>query len=169
MDQPVGAAYLAEVVLVLRQYKTLADRAVAQAGADAVVRPLGAESNSIAVLLKHMAGNMRSRWTDFLTTDGEKPDRNRAAEFELETDADLTQLLDAWEDGWRRTLASIEALGPDDLLREVRLRGEPLTVLQAIERQVCHYAYHVGQIVLLAKHARGAAWEPLSPPHRPRA
>jgi hypothetical protein len=166
VDDRIGVAYLAEVVRVLRQYKTLADRAVAQAGPDAVVRPLDGEANSIAVLLQHMAGNMRSRWTDFLTTDGEKPDRNRDAEFEVKPGADLGKVLDAWEDGWQRTLGAIEALGPDDLLREVRIRGQPLTVLEAIDRQVCHYAYHVGQIVLLAKHARGAAWEPLSMPRR---
>jgi hypothetical protein len=169
MDDRVGAAYLAEVVRALRQYKTLADRAVAQTAPEAIFRPLDAEANSIAVLIQHMAGNMRSRWTDFLTTDGEKPDRNRDAEFEAGPGTDRGKLLDAWEDGWRRTLGAIEALDPDDLLREVRIRGEPFTVVQAIERQVCHYAYHVGQIVLLAKHARGADWESLSIPRRRRA
>ena len=166
MGDQVGSAYLAEVVRVFRQYKRLADRAIAQVAPEAVFRPLDAESNSIAVLIQHMAGNMRSRWTDFLTTDGEKPDRNRDAEFEAVPGSDLAALLEAWEEGWRLTLDAVESLSPDDLLREVRIRGEPHSVLQAINRQVAHYAYHVGQIVLLAKHARGAAWETLSMPRR---
>ncbi len=166
MTDSVGTAYLAEVLRLLRQYKQLAERAVAQAGADAAFRVTDAEANSIAVLLKHMAGNMRSRWTDFLTTDGEKPDRNRDAEFELEPGATLEQVMTWWEDGWRRTFAALEALGPGDLLREVRIGGNPLLVLQAIERQLAHYAYHVGQIVLLAKQARGAEWETLSVPRK---
>ncbi|HTC23336.1 MAG TPA: DUF1572 family protein [Gemmatimonadales bacterium] len=166
MDEQVGAAYLDDVVRLLRQYKALADRAVAQIEPSDIFRPLDGEANSIAVLFKHMAGNMRSRWTDFLTTDGEKPDRNRDAEFELGPGADLADLRRIWEDGWRLTLSAIEALGPGDLLREVRIRDQPHTVLQAIQRQVTHYAYHVGQIVMLAKHARGAAWETLSMPKR---
>ena len=152
MDQPVGAAYLREVSRVLRQYKQLANRAVSQAGPDAVFRLLDPESNSIATLLQHMAGNMRSRWTDFLTTDGEKPDRNRDAEFELETGATLDRLRSDWENGWRRLFGALEQLGPDDLLRTVTIRGEPLTVLEAIERATAHYTYHVGEIVCLAKH-----------------
>ena len=166
MDQQVGAAYLTEVVRVLRQYKQLADRAVSQAGPAAVFRQLDAESNSIAVLLRHMAGNMRSRWTDFLTTDGEKPDRNPDAEFELEAGMTLDRLRADWEDGWRRLFGAIEALGPDDLLRTVTIRGAPLTVLQAIERAAAHYAYHVGQVVSLAKHLRAGAWETLTVPRR---
>ena len=152
MNQPVGAAYLREVSRVLRQYKQLANRAVSQAGPDAVFRLLDPESNSIATLLQHMAGNMRSRWTDFLTTDGEKPDRNRDAEFELETGATLDRLRSDWENGWRRLFGALEQLGPDDLLRTVTIRGEPLTVLEAIERATAHYTYHVGEIVCLAKH-----------------
>lgn len=166
MDQRVGAAYLTESIRVLRQYKQLADRAVSQAGPDAAFLQLDPESNSIAVLLRHMAGNMRSRWTDFLTTDGEKPDRNRDAEFELEAGVTLDQLRADWEDGWRRLFGAIEPLGPDDLLRTVTIRGEPLTVLAAIERATAHYAYHVGQIVSLAKHLRAGRWETLSVPRR---
>jgi hypothetical protein len=166
MDQPVGAAYLREVSRLLRQYKQLADRAMSQAGPDAVFRLLDPESNSIATLMKHMGGNMRSRWTDFLTTDGEKPDRNRDAEFELEAGATLDRLRSDWEDGWRRLFSTLEALGPDDLLRTVTIHGEPLTVLQAIERATAHYAYHVGQIVFLAKHLRAGAWQTLSLPRR---
>ena len=166
MDQRMGAVYLAGAVRVLRQYKQLADRALAQADPDDVFRPLDPESNSIAILLRHMAGNLRSRWTDFLTTDGEKPDRNRDAEFELEAGVTLDQLRADWEDGWRRLFGAIEPLGPDDLLRTVTIRGEPLTVLAAIERATAHYAYHVGQIVLLARHARGTGWQTLSTPRR---
>ncbi|MGE5232265.1 MAG: DUF1572 family protein [Deltaproteobacteria bacterium] len=168
MAETVESAYLAAVLGVLRQYKAMAERAVAQAGADAAFRVTDAEANSIAVLLRHMAGNMRSRWTDFLTTDGEKPDRNRDAEFELDAGTTLDQVMAWWEDGWRRTFAALEGLGPGDLLREVRIRGEPHSVVRAIERQLAHYAYHVGQIVLLAKQARGPAWETLSLPRRKR-
>lgn len=166
MEQSTGGAYLAETVRILGQYKGLADRAVAQAGPEEVFRSLDGESNSITILMQHLAGNMRSRWTDFLTTDGEKPDRNRDAEFELEHGTTLDDVMAWWEDGWRRTFAALEALGPGDLLREVHIGGKPLSVLQAIERQLAHYAYHVGQIVLLAKQARGAEWETLSVPRR---
>ncbi len=166
MGPNVGAAYLKEVLRVLRQYKALADRAVGQVSQEAVFQAPDPESNSIAIIMKHVAGNMRSRWTDFLTSDGEKPDRNRDAEFETEAGVTLADLRRSWEDGWHRTLAAIEALRPEDLLREVRIRGEPLTALEAISRQVAHYAYHVGQIVFLAKHARGPAWESLSDPRR---
>ena len=168
MERAVAAAYLAEAIRVLRQYKGLAERAVAQAGPDGVFQAPDPESNSIAIILQHMAGNMRSRWTDFLTTDGEKADRNRDAEFELRAGTAFNDLMASWEDGWRRTFAAIEAVGPDDLLREVRIRGEPLTVLHAIQRQVAHYSYHVGQIVLLARHVRGAEWQTLSMPRRPK-
>jgi hypothetical protein len=168
MEQSAAEAFLVETVRVLRQYKGLADRAVAQAGPEGLFRSPDPESNSIAILMQHLAGNMRSRWTDFLTTDGEKPDRNRDAEFELEPGTTLDQVMAWWEDGWRRTFAALEALGPGDLLREVRIRGEPLSVLRAIERQLAHYAYHVGQIVLLAKQARGATWQTLSVPRRTR-
>jgi hypothetical protein len=166
MDQRVGAVYLAGAVRVLRQYKQLADRALSQADPDDVFRPLDPESNSIAILLQHMTGNLRSRWTDFLTSDGEKPDRNRDAEFELQAGVTLERLRADWEDGWRRLFAALEPLGSDDLLRTVRIRGESLTVLDAIERATAHYAYHVGQIVLLARHARGTGWETLSMPRR---
>jgi uncharacterized protein DUF1572 len=166
MDQRVGAAFLTEVIRVLRQYKQLADGAVSQVDPDAVFRPLDPESNSIAILLQHMAGNMRSRWTDFLITDGEKPDRHRDAEFELAAGVTLDRLRADWEDGWRRLFAALEPLGPDDLLRTVTIRGKPLTVLAAIERAMAHYGYHIGQIVFLAKHLRGGAWQTLSVPRR---
>ena len=114
--------------------------------------------------MKHMAGNMRSRWTDFLTTDGEKPDRNRDSEFETEDSDTAASIRDRWEDGWSRVFAAIESLQPEDLLRTVTVRGEKHTVLQAITRQLTHYASHVGQIVFLAKHLTGDRWQTLSIP-----
>jgi len=159
MGSNTGAAYLAEALRVLRQYKAMADRAVAQLEPEDIFRAPDDESNSIAIIMQHMAGNMRSRWTDFLTTDGEKPTRNRDAEFDLAPGTSFAAVKQSWEDGWNVTLAAIEALTPADLEREVRIRNEPHTVLQAISRQLAHYAYHVGQIVLLAKHYRGAAWQ----------
>ncbi len=114
--------------------------------------------------MKHLAGNLRSRWTDFLTSDGEKPDRNRDAEFVLDAGTTRATVLGWWDEGWRRLFGAIESLGPDDLLRTVHIRGEPHTVVRAIERALAHAAYHVGQIVLLAKHRRGAAWRSLSIP-----
>ena len=166
MEQSAGGAYLAETVRILGQYKGLADRAAAQAGPQELFRSLDADSNSIAILMQHLAGNMRSRWTDFLTTDGEKPDRNRDAEFEIEAGTTPDQVLAGWEDGWRRTFAALQALGPGDLLRTVTIGGKPCTVLAAIERSIAHYAYHIGQIVFLAKHLRAGAWQTLSVPRR---
>ena len=125
---------------------------------------LDPESNSIAIIVKHMAGNMRSRFTDLLNSDGEKRDRNRDQEFELSpatTRADLTKM---WEEGWTRVFATIEALKPQDVMRKVTVRGEPHTVLQAINRQIAHYAYHTGQIVFVAKHIRSGKWKSLSIP-----
>ncbi len=127
-------------------------------------RSLDAESNSIALIRKHMAGNMRSRWTDFLTTDGEKPDRHRDREFELEAGDSRESLTAHWEAGWARALETIGALEPEDLQKTVRIRGEPHTVLEALDRQLTHYAYHVGQIVLLARHLAGPDWRWLSVP-----
>jgi len=164
MGSNTGAAYLTEAVRVLRQYKTMADRAVAQLEPDAIFDVLDDESNSIAVIMQHMAGNMRSRWTDFLTSDGEKPNRNRDAEFEMPAGTTAADVQRSWEHGWSVTLAAVEALTPADLDGEVRIRNEPHSVLQAISRQLTHYAYHVGQIVLLAKHQQGSAWQTLSIP-----
>jgi hypothetical protein len=166
MGSNTGAAYLTEAVRVLRQYKTMADRAVAQLEPDAIFDVLDDESNSIAVIMQHMAGNMRSRWTDFLTSDGEKPNRNRDAEFEMPAGTTAADVRRSWEHGWSVTLAAVEALTPADLDGEVRIRNEPHSVLQAVSRQLTHYAYHVGQIVLLAKHQQGSAWQTLSIPRR---
>lgn len=156
--------YLEDTLVQLRKYRELAERALAQCPRDRWFSVPDPESNSIAVIMKHMAGNMRSRWTDFLTSDGEKADRERDREFILEESDSRDALLARWEDGWRLTLAAIEGLRPEDLQRTVTIRGEPHTVLEAINRQLTHYAYHVGQIVLLAKHVAGEGWQSLSIP-----
>ena len=159
-----AAHVLEDARAVLRKYKQLGDGAMAQVDDAALFAQLDPEALSIALIVKHMAGNMRSRWTDFLTTDGEKPDRGRDSEFVLDPGTTRETVARWWEEGWRTVFAAIDPLTPDDVTRTVTIRGEPHTVLQAITRQVAHYAYHVGQIVLLAKHARGAEWESLSIP-----
>ena len=154
--------YLDDAIRQLKTLKAQADRALAQTTDEHLFAALDAEANSIALLMKHMAGNMRSRWTDFLTSDGEKPDRDRDAEFELEA-ADTRELIVAlWEDGWARTLGAVSSLTAADLSKTVHVRGEAHSVIEAINRQTTHYAAHVGQIVLLAKHYAGAAWQTLS-------
>ncbi len=163
-DSDAGAQYLQDALLECRKYKQLADRAFAQLGEDEFFVALDAESNSIALIVKHMTGNMRSRWTDFLTTDGEKPDRNRDCEFELEKGDTKAALMERWERGWRLFENAIAALTPGDLSKPVYIRGEEHSMMQAINRQLTHYAYHVGQIVFLAKHFSGARWQSLSIP-----
>jgi hypothetical protein len=160
----VASHYLDEAHRQFRGHKRLAEGAMAQLKDHELFLTLDPESNSIAIIVKHMAGNMRSRFTDFLTTDGEKPDRNRDQEFVLgpsTTRADLTKM---WEEGWTRVFTTIEALKPEDVMRKVTIRGEPHTVLQAINRQIAHYAYHTGQIVFVAKHIRSGRWKSLSIP-----
>lgn len=159
-----GTRFLAENIAGFRSLKDQAERALAQADDGALFATLDAGSNSLAVLVAHMAGNARSRWTDFLTADGEKPDRNRDAEFELEPGVSREELMRRWEAGWGALFAALEPLTAADLNRTVTIRGEPHNVMQAVLRQVRHYAYHVGQIVQLAKHYRGAEWETLSIP-----
>jgi len=156
---------LKDALAVFRQYKKLAEGAMAQVSDEELTTVLDGKMNSIALVVKHMAGNMRSRWTDFLTTDGEKPDRNRDSEF-VEPPATRAELMAAWEDGWSRVWAALEPLSDDDLGRTITIRGEPHSVMQAIQRQIAHYAYHVGQIVLLAKHFRGETWRSLSMPKK---
>jgi hypothetical protein len=156
--------FLDESLSQLRKLKALADKALAQIGDDDLFAVLDSESNSIAVIMKHMAGNMRSRWTDFLTSDGEKPDRNRDGEFELDVDDSAQALKAAWETGWALMLETVASLKPEDLDRTIRIRGEAHTVTQAIYRQTTHYAGHAGQIVLLAKHFAGQRWRALTIP-----
>jgi uncharacterized damage-inducible protein DinB len=156
-------SYLEDSLTLFRQYKTLSERAMAQVTDEQLVTVLDAEMNSIAQVVKHMAGNMRSRWTDFLTTDGEKPDRNRDSEF---VDAPTTRqaVLALWEQGWQYLFSALKPLSEQDLGRTVTIRGEAHSVMQAINRQMAHYSYHCGQIVLLAKHFKHAEWQSLTVP-----
>jgi Protein of unknown function (DUF1572) len=156
--------YLDEAHRQMRGHKRLAEGAMAQLKDEELFVTLDPESNSIAVIVKHMTGNMRSRFTDFLTTDGEKPDRYRDQEFDLSPATTRGDLTKWWEEGWARVFEAIESLKPEDLTLMVTIRGEPHTVLQAVNRQVAHYAYHTGQIVFLAKHIRSGKWETLSIP-----
>jgi len=157
-------ALVTQVAAASRGHKRLADDAIAQLTDEQFFAAPDAESNSIAVIVKHLAGNMRSRFTGFLTSDGEKPDRNRDREFIMHADAKREEVLSSWEQNWHLVFETINSLHPDDLGRTVMIRSEPHSVLQAINRQVVHYAYHVGQIVYLAKHWKGAAWKSLSVP-----
>lgn len=155
--------YHADVLESFRNYKKLAERAIEQVNDDEFFRPVDAESNSIAVIVKHIAGNLRSRWQDFLTTDGEKPDRDRDTEFELTGDT-RESLISFWEQSWQILFENVEPLKLDDFAKTVTIRGEPHTVVEALNRQLTHYAYHVGQIVFLAKHLRSEQWKTLSVP-----
>ena len=168
-DQPLGQHYLDDARQTFRDYKKLAERAFAQISDEEFFKTLDEETNSIAVNIKHMAGNMLSRWTDFLTTDGEKPERNRDIEFVMLPDETKDAMVAYWEKGWKCVFEAIEPLQPDDLLRTIRIRGQEHTVMQAINRQLAHYAYHVGQIVYLAKHFRSTEWQSLSVPRNKSA
>ena len=161
-------SYLEDSIEVLRYYKKLAERAMQQVSDEHLFTNLDAESNSIAIIVKHMTGNMRSRWTDFLTTDGEKPTRNRDSEF-IDPPATRAALLTDWEDGWSLVFSTLESLGESDLTRTVTIRGEAHSVMQAINRQVAHYPHHVGQIVMLAKHFACDHWQSLSVPRNKSA
>jgi hypothetical protein len=158
-------SYLEDALALFRQYKTLGERAMAQVADERLVAVLDGEMNSIALIVKHMAGNMRSRWTDFLTSDGEKPGRQRDMEF-VEPPPTREAMLAAWEEGWRCLFRALEPLSERDLGRAVAIRGEAHSVMQAINRQLAHYAYHCGQIVFLAKHFAGKDWQSLSIPRR---
>jgi hypothetical protein len=148
----------------LKRLQELADGAIVQCTDAQYFATPSPSDNSIAVIVKHVAGNLRSRWTDFLTSDGEKPDRNRDAEFEMRPDDNRKRLQEQWEQGWGVLFASLGSLTEADLGHTIRIRGEPLSVLQAVNRQLTHYSYHVGQIVYVAKHFRGTSWKTLSIP-----
>lgn len=163
MAHEFTTSYLADSLAMFRQYKTMGERAMEQVTDEQLFAALDEEMNSIAIIVKHMAGNMRSRWTDFLTTDGEKPDRNRESEFEAPP-ASRAALMQVWGDGWGLVFQALEPLSDEDLGRTVSIRGEPHSVMQAIHRQVTHYACHCGQIVLLAKHFAGSRWNSLTIP-----
>jgi hypothetical protein len=156
-------SYLRDSVGVFRYYKTLAERAMAQVSDEQLFTTLDDESNSIAIVVKHMSGNMRSRWTDFLSTDGEKPDRDRDAEF-VAPPATRVELMAMWDEGWQCLFHALASLTDDDLAHTVTIRGEGHSVMQAINRQLAHYPYHCGQVVLLAKHLNHAGWKSLSVP-----
>ena len=164
MQNDAATHYLYEVRRQFRGHKRLGEGAIAQLKDEELLVTLDPESNSVAVIIKHLAGNMRSRFTDFLTADGEKPGRHRDQEFEMNSTPTRSELLGWWEAGWSLVFSAIEALKPEDVMRTVTIRGEPHTVLQAINRQLAHYAYHVGQIVYLAKHLRSNEWRSLSVP-----
>jgi uncharacterized damage-inducible protein DinB len=166
MPHQFTTSYVKDSIDLFRYYKKLAERAMAQCPDEGLFTTLDAESNSIAIVVKHMAGNMRSRWMDFLTTDGEKPDRNRDTEFEQPPQT-RAELLELWERGWEYVFRALEPLTDADLTRTVPIRTEPHSVMQAINRQVAHYSHHIGQIVFLAKHLTTKAtgkWESLSVP-----
>jgi hypothetical protein len=154
-------SYLKDSLSLFRYYKGLAERAMMQLTDAQLLVSVDAESNSIALIVKHMTGNMRSRFTDFLTSDGEKPDRRRDLEFTDPLDT-RKALIDSWNAGWACVFSALEALDDDDLARTVTIRGEAHSVMQAINRQLAHYSYHCGQIVFLAKHLNHAGWKPLT-------
>jgi len=158
----IGEIYLDSALYRFRGTKTLGDKTIAQLDAADLAWVPGEESNSIAVIIQHLHGNMMSRWTDFLTSDGDKPWRDRDGEFVEPESVDRDALLQKWELGWACLFEAVEALAADDLLREVVIRGEKMNALDAINRQIAHTAYHVGQIVYLARARKGTAWQTLS-------
>ena len=163
MSNEIVANYHKDAVQTFRNYKKLAERAIEQVSDDEFFAAIDAEANSIAVVVKHIAGNSISRWSDFLTTDGEKPDRDRDSEFEIEKES-RESLMAFWERGWQMLFDNLEPLTLDDFSKTITIRGQQHTVVEAINRQLTHYAYHVGQIVLLAKHFRSSDWKTLSVP-----
>jgi hypothetical protein len=163
----LGGHYLEVIAQELNRMKVRAEKAIAQLREDRHLHvKLDDESNSLAVIVMHLSGNMLSRWTDFLTTDGEKPSRNRDAEFESPGAMTRAELMAAWEDGWACLFGALDALTPADLLATVRIRGEEFSAMEAIIRQFDHYASHIGQMVFLAKHLEWERWQSLSVPRR---
>jgi len=164
MADAAATHYLEEARRQMRGHKRMGEAAMSQLRDEDFFLTLDPEANSVAILVKHLAGNMRSRFTDFLTSDGEKPDRFRDREFELTPATTRADVMKWWEEGWACVFAAIDPLKPGDVMRTVTIRGEPHTVLQAINRQIAHYAQHLGQIVFLAKHLRSSEWKTLSIP-----
>jgi hypothetical protein len=156
--------YVPMALREFEQLKSLGDRALAQLSPESFFAAPRGGDNSVAVILKHVGGNLLSRWTDFLTTDGEKPNRDRDTEFLILPEDSREVLIARWEKGWAALFGALKPLGSSDLTRIITIRGEPLSVLQAINRQLTHYAYHVGQIVYLAKHFSGTEWKSLTIP-----
>ena len=164
IDPAVGAAYLKDVARQMRMYKGHVDKALPRITDEHLHTELDANSNSIAVIIKHVAGNLRSRYRDFLTTDGEKPDRHRDTEFEMPERASRDEIVLWWNEGWSIALDAIEVLTPDDLGRTITIRGEGYLVIEALSRSVAHAASHIGQIVYLARHFAGDGWTSLTIP-----
>jgi uncharacterized damage-inducible protein DinB len=164
MSSNIASHYLDEILRSLRGHKRLADQAIAQLSDEQFFAEPDADGNSVAILAKHMAGNLRSRFTDFLTSDGEKPDRNRDQEFITQQADTREQILRGWEQHWQLLFDTVQSLQPEDLERTVTIRDQPHSVLQALQRAAAHLAYHTGQIVFLAKHWKGADWTSLSIP-----
>ena len=164
MSDQLAKNFLDDALKTFRDYKRLAEGTFVQISDEQFFAALDAESNSIAVIVKHMAGNMLSRWVDFLTTDGEKPDRHRDMEFVITKETNREAMMARWEEGWRAVFNAVEPLQAEDIERKVFIRGEEYTVMKAITRQLTHYAYHTGQIVFLGKHFKSTAWKSLSIP-----
>jgi hypothetical protein len=163
MYEEIVSNYHNDAVESFRNYKKMAERAIEQVNDDEFFKAIDDEASSIAVIVKHIAGNLVSRWSDFLTTDGEKPTRNRDLEFEIVEDS-RESLMEFWESGWKTLFDNIEPLTMEDFSTTVTIRGQAHTIVEAINRQLSHYAYHIGQIVLLAKHFKSADWKTLSIP-----
>ena len=168
MAHKFTTSHIEDSIALFRFYKKMDEAAMEQVSDEQLFATLDEEMNSIAIIVKHMAGNMRSRWTDFLTSDGEKPNRNRDTEF-VAPPATREGLMKLWNEGWARVFEALEPLSDSDLEREVTIRGEPHSVTQAINRQIAHYAYHSGQIVFLAKHFKSSEWKSLSVPRNKSA
>ena len=164
MKESIAEQYLSDALSTLRDYRKLAERAFEQISDEEFFLSLDEEANSVAVIIKHISGNMLSRWTDFLTTDGEKPDRQRDLEFVVAPETGKDEILSQWERGWACLFAALEPLTPEDFSRKVLIRGEEHSVMEAITRQLTHYSYHIGQIVFLCKHFRSQDWKSLSIP-----
>ena len=162
--QALGAIVLEDVVFTFRKQRELAERALAQVEDADFFRTIDAESNSVAVIVKHIGGNLRSRWTDFLTTDGEKPDRDRDGEFVVPGTTTRDDVMATWNAGWAALFDTLATLHGDDISATVSIRAESMTAIAAMHRSVAHIAQHVGQVVLLAKHYRSSEWKTLSIP-----
>lgn len=160
----LASRYLEEISRQLRGHKRMAESAMAQVESKDFFHAIDSESNSVAVLVKHIAGNARSRFTDFLTADGEKPDRFRDREFEIVANTTREEVMRWWEEGWSTIFSTLDSLKPEDVSRTITIRQEPHTVMQALNRALAHYAQHIGQIVFLSKHLRSEQWQTLSIP-----
>jgi Protein of unknown function (DUF1572) len=168
MAHKFSTSYIEDTISLFRFYKKMCEGAMEQVSDEQLFATLDEEMNSIAIIVKHMAGNMRSRWTDFLTSDGEKPDRNRDSEF-VAPPVMRDDLMKLWNEGWDRVFRALDPLSDADMERKITIRGELHSVMQAINRQLAHYAYHCGQIVFLAKHFKGSGWKSLSVPRNKSA